>query len=151
MWPNSCVITTKCAAYYTCLSPTTCRPVFSLPALTEAIWWDIVSWGRGRWERRNRAVMDAEDRGRNTRRAAWVAIKLNCTRTYNSHLSEITTPRLKRILQLPGRLGKSPLQRVLVSLPVKCMHCVAVCEVQSCMCASTLGNVNARPLYDFRP
>lgn len=30
MWPHSCVITTKYAAYHTCLSPTTCRPVFSL-------------------------------------------------------------------------------------------------------------------------
>lgn len=29
MWPNSCVITAKYAAYYTCLSPTTCWSVLS--------------------------------------------------------------------------------------------------------------------------
>lgn len=63
MWPHSCVITTKYAACYTCLSPTTCSPVFSpqlsfsLRGTTEAIWWEQ-SHG-GRCERGDPDVMDA--------------------------------------------------------------------------------------------
>lgn len=39
MWPNSCVITTKCAAYYTCSSPTTCKPMFSPCFPAPPRWW----------------------------------------------------------------------------------------------------------------
>lgn len=119
MWPHSCEIITKYTAYYTCLSPTTCMPVFSLSCPFSP-------------SEERRHMMGTVSRGHSavTLTVRHQPSKLHSsthTRRYSSHLSEITTPLLKQILLLPGRLGR--LQRVLAS-PCVC--------VQSCMYASTL-------------
>lgn len=176
MWPNSCVTTTKCVAYYTCLTPTSCRPMFSfccpsLPNDDRSHMRGIVSWGQEVGEKGPRSdecwdtVMKATDHTseiliRTLGRAEAVTLTallglpstLQAKLHFHTHI-QFTPPRnhypsVETDTAITWKARKTPLQRAFASLPVKAMRALCVC-VQSCTYASTLETGNALALHDL--